>query len=99
MDIFFIASHAGTKENAEDYIEATRVNLDQNSNGNRRIQDLTQYIFPIELKNDGHYKKFGIEEVFTSLVSHFASRSVVSGYSAIFKVLSFTFWAWVFMYS
>ena len=71
MDVFFIASHAGTKENADDYIEATRVNLEQNSNGDRRIQDLTQYIFPVELKNDGHYKKFGIEEVFTSLYNKY----------------------------
>ena len=74
MDIFFIASHAGTKENAEDYIEATRVNLEQNSNGDRRIQDLTQYIFPVELKNDGHYKKFGIKEVFTSLYNKYENE-------------------------
>ena len=72
MDIFIIASHAETKENSKDYIETTRVNLKKNSNKN--IQDLIQYIFPIELKNDGHYQKFGIEDVFTSLYNKYKNE-------------------------
>jgi GTPase Era involved in 16S rRNA processing len=71
MDIFFIATHAGTKENAEDYIEATRVNLEQNSNGDKRIVNLREHIFPVELNDEEHYKKFGIKEVFTSLYNKY----------------------------
>ena len=77
-----------TKENAEDYIEATRVNLEQNSNGDRRIQDLTKYIFPVELKNDGHYKKFGIEEVFTSLYNKYENEKFNKKITACWVIIS-----------
>ena len=71
MDIFFIATHAGTKENADDYIEATKVNLEQNSNGDTRLGDLKQYIYPVELNSDQSYKKFGLKEVFTVLYNKY----------------------------
>ena len=71
MDIFFIATHAGTKENAEDYIEATKVNLEQNSNGDTKLGNIKQYIYPVELNDDIPYKKFGLKEVFTALYNKY----------------------------
>ncbi len=66
MDILFIATHAETKKKAEDYIETTKINLEQNSGKDKRIQNLMD-IFPVELMNDEHYKKFGLKEIFSFL--------------------------------
>ena len=49
MDIFFVATHSGTRENSEDYIEAAKINLEQNSGTDKRIGNLKQYIYPVEL--------------------------------------------------
>ena len=71
MDIFFVATHAGTKENSEDYIEAAKINLEQNSGTDKRIGNLKQYIYPVELQDDEFYKKFGIKELFTALYNKY----------------------------
>ena len=71
MDIFFIATHAEKKENALDYIEATKVNLQQNSGNDNRIINLKQYIYPVELNNIEHYKQFGLKEVFEALYNKY----------------------------
>ena len=67
LDIYFIVTHSGTEESAKDYIGATKVNLRQNSGKDNRINDLKNNIFPVELKEDENYKKFGIKKLFTSL--------------------------------
>ena len=71
MDVFFVATHAGTKENSEDYIEAAKINLEQNSGTDKRIGNLKQYIYPVELQDDEFYKKFGIKELFTALYNKY----------------------------
>ena len=76
MDIFLIATHARNKEFAEDYIEATRINLVQNSNNDSRIEELRKYIYPVELIEDNNYKKFGLKEVFNSLYEKYKSQKI-----------------------
>ena len=71
MDIFFVATHAGTRENSEDYIEAAKINLEQNSGTDKRIGNLKQYIYPVELQDNEFYKKFGIKELFTALYNKY----------------------------
>lgn len=71
MDIYFIITHAGTRVNAENFIEVIKVNLDQYSNKYKRIEDLKQNIYPVELIEDENYKRFGIEEIFTSLYNKY----------------------------
>ena len=76
MDIFLIATHARNKEFAEDYIEATRLNLIQNSNNDKRIEELRKYIYPVELIEDKNYKKFGLKEVFNSLYEKYKYQKI-----------------------
>ena len=76
MDIFFIATHAKSKENAEDYIEATKISLLQNSNQDERVENLEKYIYPVELVDDGYYKKFGIKEVFNALYNKYKYQKI-----------------------
>ena len=76
MDIFLIATHAKSRQNAKDYIEATKLNLFQNSNGNKKLEELEKYIYPVELVNDGHYKKFGIKDVFNALNEKYSKEKI-----------------------
>ena len=76
MDIFFIATHARTKENSRDYIEATKMSLIQNSNSDTRIENLEDYIYPVELKDEGENKKFGIKEVFEALYDKYKDEKI-----------------------
>ena len=76
MDIFFIATHARTKENSRDYIEATKMSLLQNSNSDTRIENLEDYIYPVELKDEGENKKFGIKEVFEALYDRYKDEQI-----------------------
>ena len=76
MDIFFIATHARTKENSRDYIEATKMSLLQNSNSDTRIENLEDYIYPVELKDEGENKKFGIKEVFEALYDKYKDEKI-----------------------
>lgn len=76
MDIFFIATHARSKENSRDYIEATKMSLLQNSNSDTRIENLEDYIYPVELKDEGENKKFGIKEVFDALYDRYKDEKI-----------------------
>lgn len=76
MDIFLIATHARSKEFAENYIEATRINLAQNSNNDSRIEELRKYIYPVELIGDENYKKFGLKEVFNCLYEKYKNQKI-----------------------
>ena len=74
MDIFIISTHAESKENSEEYIEATKIQILQNSNGNKNIKDLEKYIYPVELKNGKYYKRFGMKNLFTSIYNKYAKE-------------------------
>lgn len=76
MDIFFVATHARNKENSRDYIEATKLSLFQNSNNDQRIENLENYIYPVELVNEGQYKKFGLKEIFTALYNKYKKQKI-----------------------
>ena len=67
IDIYFIATHAQTKENAESFIRTFQLNLEQNSNGDNKLIELKNNIYPVELLTNENYKKFGIKDIFTSL--------------------------------
>ena len=76
MDIFFLSTHARTRENSSDYIEATKMSLLQNSNNDTRIENLEDYIYPVELKDEGENKKFGLKEVFAALYNRYKSEKI-----------------------
>ena len=78
LDIFFIATHARTKENSKDYIEATKNSLYQNSNNDERIENLENYIYPVELIGEDNYEKFGLKEIFSSLYDKYKSQKIES---------------------
>ena len=72
MDIYFIATHAGTEEKAADFIGATQLSLLQKSDNNEGIKKLAKKpIFPVELVNDQNYKKFGLKKLFSNLYDNY----------------------------
>ena len=76
MDIYFISTHAGTQEKAKDFIEATRLSLLQNSNGDEELENLEKYIYPVELLDEGGYKKFGLKAIFSSLYEKYKNQII-----------------------
>lgn len=76
MDVFFIATHAETKENSMNYIEATKLSLLRNAKSDKRIENLESYIFPVELMDEGQYKKFGLKEVFDYLYNKYKDQKI-----------------------
>ena len=78
MDIYFIATHSGTKEKSKDYIEAAKLSLYQNSNNDERLEKLEDSIYPVELKDEGEYKKFGLSELFASIYDRYKNRKIES---------------------
>lgn len=76
MDTIFIATHAKTKEYSNDYIEALKLSLLQNSNLDKRLEDLEDLVFPVELKDEDEYKKFGLKEVFLFLYKKYKSEKI-----------------------
>ena len=77
MDIFIITTHAESKENSEEYIEATKIYIHQNSNNMEEIKDLKKYIFPVELKNENNYKRFGLTDLFNSIYQKYKKEKVL----------------------
>lgn len=67
LDIYFIVTHAETEENVNDFIGAIKVNLAQNANIDKRIIELKDKIYPVELEEKGNYTQFGIKKIFTTL--------------------------------
>jgi len=76
LDIIFVATHAGTKEKSKNYIEAAKLSLFQNSGNDERLENLENSIFPIELLDEGQYKKFGIKEIFLSLYEKYKGQKI-----------------------
>lgn len=77
MDVFIVATHAESKENSENYIEAVKIQILQNANDNEKIEDLKQYIHPVELKNENNYKRFGIKELFNSIYGRYEKEKIL----------------------
>ena len=72
MDIFIVTTHAESKDNSDEYIEATKLQILHNSKGNKNNEDLEKYIYPVELKNEKDYKRFGMKELFTDIYKRYA---------------------------
>ena len=72
MDIFIVTTHAESKDNSDEYIEATKLQIVHNSKGNKNNEDLKKYIYPVELKNEKDYKRFGMKELFTDIYKRYA---------------------------
>ena len=70
IDIYFIVTHAGTKDNAnaKNFIGAVKLNLEQEKDNT--MTKLKENIYPVELE-DKEYKRFGIKEIFTSLFNKY----------------------------
>ena len=77
IDIFIVATHAESKENSADYIEATKIYIQQNSNGKEEIKNLNDYIYPIELKNENNYKRFGLKELFNDVYKRYEKEKTL----------------------
>lgn len=77
IDIFIVTTHAESINNSEEYIEETRIQILQNSNGNENIENLRDYIYPVELKNENNYKRFGIKKLFNSIYKKYVDQKVL----------------------
>ena len=77
MDIFIITTHAENKDNAKEYIEATKIYLQQNSYGNEEIKSLKKLLYPVELKNEKEYKKFGLKELFNAIFEKYKDQKII----------------------
>jgi len=72
MDIFIVTTHAESKDNSNEYIEATKLQILHNSKGNKNTEDLKNYIYPVELRNEGGCKRFGMKKLFTDIYKRYA---------------------------
>ena len=72
IDVFIITTHAETLDNSEEFKEATKVQILQNSKDNKNMRDLKEYIYPVELKNEKYYKRFGMKELFSSIYTKYS---------------------------
>lgn len=77
MDIFIIITNSENEHNSEEYIETTKINIQQSSNGKEEIKDLKNYIYPVELKNEDYYKKFGLKALFGSIYKKYEKEKVL----------------------
>ena len=64
MDVYFVITHAGKKENADSFEENAKLNIEQKFGRNKF--DLKDKFFQVELEEKG-YKRRGIKELFTFL--------------------------------
>ena len=74
MDIFIVTTHAESLDNSGEYIEATKLQILQNSKGNKNMENLEKYIYPVELKNEGGCKRFGMKKLFTDIYNRYANE-------------------------
>ena len=76
MDVFIVTTHAENKDNSDEYIEATKIQIQQNSQGNQIIEGLKNYIYPVELKNDKYYERFGLKNLFNRIYERYAKEKI-----------------------
>ena len=73
MDIFIVTTHAESLDNSGEYIEATKLQILQNSKGNKNMENLEKYIYPVELKNEKNFVRFGMKKLFTDIHNGYAN--------------------------
>jgi len=73
MDIFIVTTHAESLDNSGEYIEATKLQILQNSKCNKNMENLEKYIYPVELKNEKNFVRFGMKKLFTDIHNGYAN--------------------------
>ena len=76
MDVFIVTTHAETENKSEEYIEATKIQIFQNSNGDQNLEDLKNYIYPVELINNEFYTRFGLKKLFSAIYERYAKEKI-----------------------
>ena len=76
MDVFIVTTHAETENKSEEYIEATKIQIFQNSSGDQNLEDLKNYIYPVELINNEFYTRFGLKNLFSSIYKRYAKEKI-----------------------
>ena len=69
MKVYFIITHAQTKEKVKNYLKDFEINLMQEFDKDK-ADNLKKNIYPVEL-GDEKYGKFGIKDIFTSLYDNY----------------------------
>ena len=68
IEIFFIVTHSGKKEEALDFIEAAKLGLQQGNELKNKIEELKNNIYSVELIGDS---KYGLKDIFNVLYNKF----------------------------
>ena len=76
MDVFIVTTHAETENKSEEYIEATKIQIFQNSNGDQNLEDLKNDIYPVELINNEFYTRFGLKKLFRAIYKRYAKEKI-----------------------
>ena len=76
MDVFIVVTHAESKEKSKDFIAALIDSLYQKSDNDKKIENLENCIFPVELLGDENYKKFGLDEIFAFLYKKYKKQKI-----------------------
>ena len=76
LDLYIITTHAENEDNSEEFIEETRIQIMQSSNGNEEIENLRNYIYPVELKEVRGYRRFGIAKLFNSIYNRYTREKI-----------------------
>ena len=76
LDLYIITTHAENEDNSEEFIEATRIQIMQSSNGNEEIENLRNYIYPVELIEERGYRRFGIAKLFNSIYNRYTKEKI-----------------------
>lgn len=72
IKVFIITTHSIDKNRSMDFIEAIKLNLLQKDEN--KFKELINNIYPVELKGDEHYKKFGLKELFNGIYNEFKNH-------------------------
>ena len=76
MDVFIVTTHAETEDKSDEFIEATKIQIFQNSHGNQNLQNLKNYIYPVELINNEFYTRFGLKKLFRDIYKRYAKEKI-----------------------
>ena len=76
LDLYIITTHAENEDNSEEFIEETRIQIMQSSNGNEEIENLRNYIYPVELIEERGYRRFGIAKLFNSIYNRYTREKI-----------------------
>ena len=76
MDVFIVTTHAENKDNSDEYIEATKIQILHNSQGDQNLENLKEYIYPVELKNGKNYLRFGMQNLFTDIYKRYDKEKI-----------------------